>query len=477
MIQFDLEYEVLLHNLKAEFLACQQDRHNPGVSATVLAGQLAAYHAHVQELRRFVRRNFNLFDASNVSSLLAIPTRALTRSEKLIHRIWMGGRLPAVATEAVQQWDADIAQLATRDAQASYRQWLWVWDAAQLHDDPLFRPTRGLPDHAIGSYAFGCRAQAVHSLRELIQATLPACVALLTELHDKKYFVNLSDFFRLLILYEYGGIYMDADTIPHKSATVFLSKPELPHYSEWQGNTGAAATQRSAVSWMNLFADENGFLVAARRAPALRATLQRMGQNVRALPPAIPARDQPDAAAAYAAQLHDATYGAWLANLGITLRGYHALESAHSVLHHDRKEPVIHGVGGMRLLVDAFSQAEIPLDADEQQSYRRAVAALAQRDWRLDNPLELENLVAVYCMDEVPRMAYAPQLRATRESCHYYSFLSRDSNLDRVNTLFAAYLIRKNSQRIRQGDFWRATGGVEPHPTPAPSHPRIHELI
>ena len=56
-------------------------------------------------------------------------------------------------------------------------------------------------------------------------------------------------------------------------------------------------------------------------------------------------------------------------------------------------------------------------------------------------------------------MAYAPQLRAQPESCNYYSFLSQDQMLDRVNALFAAYLLARNADRILGGDYWCPTRG------------------
>lgn len=50
-----------------------------------------------------------------------------------------------------------------------------------------------------------------------------------------------------------GGMYMDIDTLPHRSATFFLLKPEVPDYLQLLPNG-----EVSHVSGLNLFLDETG---------------------------------------------------------------------------------------------------------------------------------------------------------------------------------------------------------------------------
>jgi hypothetical protein len=69
---------------------------------------------------------------------------------------------------------------------------------------------------------------------------------------------------------EYGGIYMDVDTIAHNPATIFLMKPEVPDYFHRRRGDGGGAGKSHHVSWMNLFLDETGMIIAKKNDPALR---------------------------------------------------------------------------------------------------------------------------------------------------------------------------------------------------------------
>jgi ribosomal protein S18 acetylase RimI-like enzyme len=127
------------------------------------------------------------------------------------------------------------------------------------------------------------------------------------------------------------------------------------------------------------------------------------------------------------------------------------------VLHDGARESIPAGLEGMRLVRDAESDEPQPLSVEEQRSYERAVAELEARDWRLSDPLELERIADVFFLEEHPRMAYPPQLRSRIVYCAYYSYLSHDQQLDRINALFGAYLIEKNAQRIAGAGYWRPT--------------------
>ena len=463
-MSFDLEYEVLIKDLKSAFVTCKQweafCRQDPGAQCEHSARLHLleeGYRRQLEQLRQLVREQFALFDARRVSSLIGIPTQTLAPEELLMHRIWMGGALPDGACQAIRQWECAIAEVQAPD-DPEYELVLWVWDAAQLRGDPAFRAGRDIGGWHIGGYVVGRDVLAVHSLRKLALARAPQRLALFERLHAARCYVNLADYFRLLILYEAGGIYLDADTMPYRAATAFLAKPEVPDYVNFAFDAQTQQINATFVSWLNLVKDENGMLVARRGNGALRQILAAMDRNLGGMPcPPLPA----DAAAMqeYAALLHQATYGEWHRHIGQTFLAYHDMTRRHAVLHDGQPEAVVGGLRGMRLRVDAITGAAAPFSDDEERSYADCVAALEQRGWRLGHALELEELAQLAWFREVPRMAYAPQLRAQPESCNYYSFLSQDRLLDRVNALFAAYLLARNADRILGGDYWCPTRG------------------
>lgn len=493
MTNFELEYEMRLQRVKAQFLACkqwelvcfEQDR-SGALEQDAAACQLSRlqqdYANHLRDLRAWVRANFSQFDPAKVSSLMALPTQVLSAQEKVMHRIWLGGALPALAQEAIRQWGCALDEVATSTRwpqDSSYQLVLWVWDSQQLHGEPGFGADategRDQPYH-IGSYRLGTQVLQVHSLRSLAASCFAQNLDLLEHLHTRRYYVNLSDVFRLLILREFGGIYLDADTMPYRPATLFLAKPEVPDFVTYQcdqRDQRAQTIRPCHISWMNLFQDENGMLVAKKGNPALAALCARIKQNLSKMrffekeneenSHASP-RSQSYAQALYASTLHDATYGVWQQAIGHTFLSHHELMRSHCVLADDRQEAVIAGLQGMRLVVDAISNQKVALDAFEQAAYQHLLAAMEQRAGRWDDILELEQVAQVFALDEVPRMAYPPQLRARIAHCHYYSFLSEDSTLDQANTLFARYLLKKNALRIQAGDYWCQAGAAMSSP-------------
>lgn len=441
-MDFMTEVETRLGELKADFIAIRQwEAFAPaGAPYQDRVRMLeAGYVRGVRALRQRVRANFAHFDAARMSSLMALPTMPLDAAELRLHRIWMGGPMPALALDAARQWQSAIDAAHQR---ANYSASLWVWNARQLRAEPGFIASPG-PGCRLGICVAAGLHFEVHGLERLARERTPALVPLLEALHAQGRFVNLADFFRVLVLHEAGGIYLDVDTMPYRAATVFLARPEVPDYAIF-------APAPRHLCWMNLVDDENGMLVAKRGTPALAALLAQMSARLLALR-APGARD-----------LHDATYAAWREQLGHAFTSYHDLATGHSILHDDSAEAVVSGVRGMRLVVDAFTGAARPLDAGEQAAYEACAAALEQRGWRLPDPLALARVAELTSIAEIPRMAYAAQLRAQPASCHYYSFLSDDERLDRVNSLFGAYLLARNAQRIAAGGFWHATRGRAP---------------
>ncbi|MDQ1922724.1 glycosyltransferase [Massilia pseudoviolaceinigra] len=463
-MNIDVEYEVLIKDLKAEFLAykqweafCRQDAHGGADARARLQASASAYYGHLRELRHFVRRHAAQFDARRISSLLAVPTQPLGADEMIMHRIWLGGALPDLARESIRQWDCALDDIGPLDA-GPYRLMLWVWDAEQLRGDPCFHPAPGA-QHVIGTYLCGARLLTVHSLQALAQEHGADIAPLLAQLHRKRYFVNLADYFRLLILHRCGGMYLDADTLPYRAATLFLCKPEVPDYVSFAVNRDSGHIDASFVCWMNLFNDENGVLIARKATPAMAQLIAHIDANLAAMGPGVP--DKTAHSAAWTAALHSATYGVWQGTIGRSLTAYHDLAARHGVLHDDATENIVSGLHGMRLSVDALTRAPVPLTGAEQHSYERCIDALEQRHWTLPDIRDLAGVAQVLTTTELPRMAYAAQLRAWAEGCHYYSFLSQDPKLDRVNALFSAYLMAINADQIRRGNFWRKTRGAD----------------
>src|SRR6185437_6886521 len=128
-----------------------------------------------------------------------------------------------------------------------------------LARDAYFIPVPVIKGGYLGEYDAGNHRLQVHSLSELAQKRVGDNLGFIHQLHDKRYYATLSDYFRFLILIEMGGLYMDIDTIPHRSATLFLIKPEVPDYLQF-----LAEGEVSHVSWLNLFLDETGMIVSRK---------------------------------------------------------------------------------------------------------------------------------------------------------------------------------------------------------------------
>ncbi|NBV19900.1 GNAT family N-acetyltransferase [Janthinobacterium sp.] len=443
---FNLEYEFRINKLKLDFIALAD-----AGPADADAGRLAGEHqAGLAALRSFIAANFTHFNAASCSSLSAIPTRALGDDERYVHRIWMGGPLPAIAAQAIVQWGAALDEVL-HNGGAPYVSILWVWDAAQLRSDARFSPTGGAGRYTIGRYAIGGTTLHINSLRALALDFVPARFGILDALHAQRYFATLSDYFRILIMCEYGGMYMDVDTIPHNPATIFLMKPEVPDYFQRHADAGGG---RRHVSWMNLFLDETGMLIARKNDAALRLIQRNVNRAYADIDGAIP-RSCPQ----FEARLFGQFYAQWKQHLGRTMLSHAEFYQRYCVLYDGAPEAVVGGIRGMRLLVDIMTDTHIPLSEEEARAYARCIAQLDEIGWQLDDPLSLVNIVDVFDIEEAPRMAYAAQLRAEIDHFHYYSVLSHDPQLDRVNDVFCRYLLAHRSRHIASGAFWRPTVG------------------
>lgn len=443
---FRFEYEFRINKLKLDFIHLQQ----AGADSDTLGER---YRSELRNIRQFVRVRFDYMDAHACSSLHCVPTKPLDASERVVHRIWMGGALPVLAWDAIAQWGLALEEVERVNG-VDYLSILWVWDELQLANDPLFKPTGGPGKYCVGQYQSGGQTLHINSLRALAWDLAPDTYAAIDRLHAQRYFATLSDYFRFLILIEFGGVYMDVDTIPYRPATIFLSKPEVPDFDHVRAGKDGGGRQTWRASWMNLFLDETGMIIARKRNAALGDILAYLNGLYATLP-----RQIPEQCPQLASALFDAFYGEWEKHLGTTSISQDALYREHCVMYCEDREDVTGGIRGMRLLADIITNTTIPLSAAEQRSYEDCVAALERIHWTLDRPLDLPSLVDVFTIAESPRMAYAAQLRADIEHFHYYSVLSEDARLDRVNALFCRYLIAANGAKIAGGQFWHPVCG------------------
>ncbi|MGQ8773166.1 glycosyltransferase [Serratia sp. NA_112.1] len=437
---FRAEYEARISDLKFEFVKYQRQ---------TSPARLESYQRGVAQLREWLAAHGDLFDAACCSSLFCVPTRPLAASEKRLHRIWLGGAIPDDAREVISQW-GDAQQAV---ASAETNDWvgmLWVWDAQQLARDAYFLPVQVIKGGYLGEYDAGNHRLQVHSLSELAQKRVGDNLGFIHQLHDKRYYATLSDYFRFLILIEMGGLYMDIDTIPHRSATLFLSKPEVPDYLQF-----LAEGEVSHVSWLNLFLDETGMIISRKGDISLCRMLAGLDQIY-----AAESGEVPDKNSVYERKLFDPFYQLWSRHIGRSFLSHDRFCQDYGVHYDAHPQAVTCGIRGMRLLEDVITNERLPLSQEEQHSYRQCVSRLEQVDWQLEQPLDLARYAEIFTVDEVPRMAYPAQIRSDIDHYHYYSVLSHDRTLDRVNQLFGEYLIADNRRRITAGNYWCPTAGV-----------------
>lgn len=192
---FRAEYEARINDLKFESVKYQRE-------ASLLL--LERYQRGVAQLREWRAAHGHLFDAARCSSLFCVPTRPLAASEKRLHRIWLGGAIPDDAREVISQWGAAQQAVASTETN-DWVGMLWVWDAQQLARDAYFIPVPVIKGGYLGEYDAGNHRLQVHSLSELAQKRVGDNLGFIHQLHDKRYYATLSDYFRFLILIEMGG--------------------------------------------------------------------------------------------------------------------------------------------------------------------------------------------------------------------------------------------------------------------------------
>ena len=435
------EYEKRINKLKLDFIELQGCIQANKEDVIFRKKQ---FQLQLEALREWVCEHVEKLDITRCSSLLAVPSQQLGEDEKLIHRVWMGGGLPETTRNAIAQWD--LAIQAVKDN--AYQSVLWVWNEEQLKDDPYYIATGGDGEYTLGQYTFGGHISHVNSLQALAMAQAREYFGVVNKLHDNGYYATLSDYFRFMIVIEFGGVYMDSDTIPYKPATLFLAKPEIPDYSHYVQDD-AGEWQLHRLDWMNLFLDETGMIIAKKNNHSLRELLSKLNSHYLRLPEDIPFKNKE-----FELFVFEQLYDDWKTHIGCSFISHDELTQTYSALFNQQSEPVLCGIRGMRLSHDIITGIHLPLSDDESQSYDRCITNLTKANWTLNNSLELAQISDVFSLDEVPRMAYPPQLRSDIEHYHYYNVLSADDNLDRVNNLFSDYMIACNQDSIARGQYW-----------------------
>lgn len=437
-----LEYEFRINKLKLDYYRLQEMTTEDGTKAEIKK----RFDLEASQLRGLFNRFPELAIAA--SSLFFIPTIELPADQRLIHRIWLGDLPPFKVNEAIRQWFCAIND-SVPGQKAAFRQILWIWRKEQLEAEPRFRCRSASDPFQAGEIITDAGVMQVNSLSALLKSHQGCYDDFINRLHQNHYYATLSDYFRLLILIHYGGVYMDADTLPYKPVSWFLAKPELPAIKQI-GPTGDSAVR---LSWLNLFLDETGMIIAVKGEPALTEIFVRLNQAYAGFNDRILPRD-----ASQERHLFELFYAIWCEHWNATFISHDLFCQRYAVFYRDKKEEVICGVRGMRLLEDIISGEQRPLSPEELNSYRHAVQQLEAVGWTLSDPLMLEQFCEVYSVMEVPRIAYSLQMRSDIEHFHYYGVLCADPIVDRVNTLFEDYLLKVNGRNIEQGGFWQPVG-------------------
>lgn len=437
-----VEYECHLAKLKKDAVNLQQEIQRKAGKALIKKCQ-TLYQVELEQLRSYFTFHPEL--RLQASSFFAVPTRELPDDQRFIHRIWLGGIPPFEVSQAIDQWFCAI-KAVQRQGVTAFRQILWVWEAGQMNEETHFNACQGSDPDQLGILVTPQGEMQINALSSLLTRYPGTAKALIFRLYEKGYYATLSDYFRLLILNRHGGVYMDADTLPYKPVGWFLLKPEIPDFLHLpvQGEEGVR------LSCLNLYLDETGMIIAAKDDHSLKQISDELNEAYLRLPVRVP-----DKNIIWERQVFGLFYAIWRKHLSRTLISHDDFCQQFAVFTSGVKEAVPCGIKGMRLLEDIITGEKRPLSAEESVSYQRAVTQLSAQGWTLTNPLLLSHYAEVYDLDEHPRIAYSLQMRSEVEHFHYYSVLSEDRDLDRVNALFGRYLLARNQQAIDAGNFWQ----------------------
>lgn len=460
--RFLSEYEEKINELKDHFRAYKSLERETNLAGsgkflhhTNYEFRKNAYVTALEDLQRFVHVHRELFDATKVSSLLGCPSKELNPEERIFHRIWVGGRIPEDTKESIRQWEDCLAYL-NREAAINYRSYLWVWNREQVITDPSFEAIQDNTSDILGYYNLGNARLIVRSIQAMSRQNAIVDLEMMEELVKKRFYNYLSDYYRDVLLYLFGGIYMDIDTIPHRYASIYLAKPEVPDFHEYRKANSMGGEIEANISWVNIWKFEGGVQIAKRNNPAVKAIVEEMNRRLKAISRPLKgmAHDLSDKDLQTSLMLYRATYEVWAADLGVSFMPLDKICRNNSVFLIRKTERVILGLDGFRLEYDPTTKSSMPLNPEEKWHRERTLSALKELNWNLPDPLGLADHSRILYADETPRLGYNLQLRAKNPKFNFYAFATDDKDLHRVNDMFGRYLLYSNRERIAKSHFW-----------------------
>jgi GNAT superfamily N-acetyltransferase len=453
------ECEMLLADLKKN----ADEREQASIQGDPLLSQELNYQWEkgFQQIRSRIKAYQPEFDLDDLSSIFAINT---TKIEDLnLHRIWLGGDLSDSSRQAIYQWEL-LNQHIRQHHQKNMQAYLWIWEEDQLVNSPHFVPDNAaFPcDDIVGAYCFGPVKLWVRSLSGMLKREKPHLWEHFHLLYAGGYYVNLSDYTRFFILEREGGIYIDVDTIPHKYSAIMLRFPEVP-----------AGT---ALSCLNSFRDEDGFILASPDDPFMRDMRKHLDAHIVGIDKYH--LQNPLHREKVERDFFNSFYEIWSISLTHRILDYSSFFDRYSILGPMEREQLPIGIFGMRVLFEARLGNElVPLTAEEKAHYDAVIQCLEQFEWSLPNAIDLEKHISLLNNEERLRVVYFTQLRNTDDLFNYYSVNSKDPQLDRVNSLFAQYMIARNAAQIRRGNFWFPLQQEPAERTPVAPKQKPHKVF
>jgi len=144
-----------------------------------------------------------------------------------------------------------------------------------IGDNPLPTEWMNTVKTFAAEYAYKYKLWSDSSLKALDFEAIPGLKALYTSFSKQK--AGQADILRLLILYKYGGIYIDADTVIMKPEKFhkFLEKNQGVFFG-WE-NLTAARTRKLGIGVRRLVA--NGMIGAEAGHPFIKALLEGIVEN------------------------------------------------------------------------------------------------------------------------------------------------------------------------------------------------------
>lgn len=392
----------------------------------------------------------------DAKTLLAVPSKKLEKDEFLIHRIWLGDSIKDSSKSSLAQWGSALCYLENK-TKLVYKSILWVWDEGQLINDCFFERKKDNDQYTIGIYHYHGGGAIVKSLDLLIKKIHSDNEFIYHYLHERSCYCILSDIFRLSVINAYGGIYVDCDTIPHRTIMNFIINPEVPSYYKTNITTQGFLS-RSKISWMNFYKDENGALVTTKNNDSISSLIGQIDLFLSGQFKSCVLKGLSQDTIKY---LHASVYEIWRREIGYTLYSYYEVQEKFSTLSPAKSEAMISGIKGARITKNHVDNVYLPLSKTESMYFNSCLYNLESLNWELKDINDLEQYAEIEFITERPRVLYHPQLRHRNFYFNFYSFMSEDINLNRLNDVFCKYVINKLDGDIAQGNYWTLPGNMK----------------